>query len=83
MALDEFQYFNRKPLFDFCSLLQAEVDKLSARAESVKGGLIVLGSLHAESQPQGAHRALLHFRQFLAQLAHGAATPGIGYSLPP
>jgi uncharacterized protein len=24
VALDEFQYFNRKPLFDFCSLLQAE-----------------------------------------------------------
>lgn len=39
VALDEFQYFNRKPLFDFCSLLQAD---------SVKGGLIVLGSLHAE-----------------------------------
>ena len=48
VALDEFQYFNRKPLFDFCSFLQAEVDKLSARAESVRGGLIVLGSLHAE-----------------------------------
>ena len=48
VALDEFQYFNRKPLFDFCSLLQAEVDKLSARADGVKGGLIVLGLLHAE-----------------------------------
>jgi hypothetical protein len=48
VALDEFQYFNRKPLFDFCSLLQAEVDKLSSRADGVKGGLIVLGSLHAE-----------------------------------
>lgn len=48
IALDEFQYFSRKPLFDFCSLLQAEVDKLSARADRVKGGLIVLGSLHAE-----------------------------------
>lgn len=48
VALDEFQYFNRKPLFDFCSLLQAEVDQLSARADRVRGGLIVLGSLHAE-----------------------------------
>jgi uncharacterized protein len=48
VALDEFQYFNRKPLFDFCSLLQAEVDKLAARADQVHGGLIVLGSLHAE-----------------------------------
>lgn len=48
VALDEFQYFHRKPLFDFCSLLQAEVDRLSARAAEVAGGLIVLGSLHAE-----------------------------------
>ena len=48
IALDEFQYFSRKPLFDFCSLLQAEVDRLSAMAEKVPGGLIVLGSLHAE-----------------------------------
>ena len=48
IALDEFQYFSRKPLFDFCSLLQAEIDALSARADRVKGGLIVLGSLHAE-----------------------------------
>ena len=48
IALDEFQYFSRKPLFDFCSLLQAEIDKLSARANQIKGGLIVLGSLHAE-----------------------------------
>jgi AAA+ ATPase superfamily predicted ATPase len=48
VALDEFQYFNRKPLFDFCSLLQAEVDKLSADADNITGGLIVLGSLHAE-----------------------------------
>lgn len=48
IAIDEFQYFNRKPLFGFCSLLQAEVDKLSAQADQIRGGLIVLGSLHAE-----------------------------------
>jgi hypothetical protein len=48
IALDEFQYFNRKRLFDFCSLLQAVVDRLAAKADSVPGGLIVLGSLHAE-----------------------------------
>lgn len=48
VALDEFQYFHRKQLADFCSLLQAEVDSLSARAADVPGGLIVLGSLHAE-----------------------------------
>lgn len=48
VALDEFQYFHRKQLVDFCSLLQAEVDTLSARASEIPGGLIVLGSLHAE-----------------------------------
>lgn len=48
VALDEFQYFNRKRLFDFCSMLQAVVDRLAARADSVAGGLIVLGSLHSE-----------------------------------
>ena len=48
VALDEFQYFHRKQLSDFCSLLQAEVDRLAARSSEVKGGLIVLGSLHAE-----------------------------------
>lgn len=48
IALDEFQYFHRKQLFDFCSLLQAEVDRLAARSAEVPGGLIVLGSLHAE-----------------------------------
>ncbi len=48
VAIDEFQYFHRKPLSDFCSLLQAEVDRLAARASEVTGGLIVLGSLHAE-----------------------------------
>lgn len=48
VALDEFQYFHRKQLTDFCSLLQAEVDSLASRAEEISGGLIVLGSLHAE-----------------------------------
>ncbi|MGY6518896.1 MAG: ATP-binding protein [Lysobacteraceae bacterium] len=48
IAMDEFQYFHRKHLFDFCSMLQAEVDRLAADASDVRGGLIVLGSLHAE-----------------------------------
>lgn len=48
VVLDEFQYFHRKQLADFCSLLQAEVDRLAAKAADVPGGLIVLGSLHAE-----------------------------------
>ncbi len=50
VALDEFQYFNRKALFAFTSQLQAEVDRLSARADRVPGGLIVLGSLVTEMQ---------------------------------
>jgi len=48
IALDEFQYFNRKVLWEFTSQLQAEVDRLSAIADQVPGGLIVLGSLHTE-----------------------------------
>lgn len=48
VALDEFQYFSRKHLSEFTSHLQAVVDDLSARADEVPGGLMVLGSLHAE-----------------------------------
>lgn len=48
VVLDEFQYFNRQALSPFCSFLQAEVDGLSATASQVRGGLIVLGSIHTE-----------------------------------
>ena len=48
VVLDEFQYFNRKPFEEFCSLLQAAVDRCSNDAASVPGGLIVLGSVHTE-----------------------------------
>jgi len=48
VIIDEFQYFNRKVLYEFNSLLQYEVDTLSADAGNVKGGLIVLGSIHTE-----------------------------------
>lgn len=48
VALDEFQYFNRKVLFEFTSQLQSVVDRLSAAANQVGGGLIVLGSLYTE-----------------------------------
>lgn len=48
LILDEFQYFNRKSYEEFCSHLQASVDRLAAKAEQVTGGLIVLGSLHTE-----------------------------------
>ena len=48
VALDEFQYFSRKHLYEFTSHLQAVVDDLSADAANVPGGLFVLGSLHTE-----------------------------------
>ncbi|MEZ6097355.1 MAG: ATP-binding protein [Pirellulaceae bacterium] len=48
IILDEFQYFNRKGYEEFCSYLQASVDRLAAKADQVRGGLIVLGSIHTE-----------------------------------
>lgn len=48
IALDEFQYFSRKHLFELTSHLQAVVDELSRDAASVPGGLFVLGSIHTE-----------------------------------
>jgi hypothetical protein len=48
VALDEFQYFNRERLREFCSHLQEEVDQLSATADAVPGGLLVLGSIQTE-----------------------------------
>lgn len=50
IALDEFQYFTRAHLSDFPSFLQREVDALSARAGTVTGGLLVLGSIYTEIQ---------------------------------
>src|SRR5262245_45919307 len=41
LVLDEFQYFNRKGYEEFCSSLQAVVDRLAAKADKVSGGLIV------------------------------------------
>ena len=48
VALDEFQYFNRDRLREFCSHLQEVVDELTAVASSVTGGLLVLGSIQTE-----------------------------------
>ncbi len=48
VVLDEFQYFNRPKLKDFCSYLQHEVDTLSNKSSTVTGGLFVLGSIHTE-----------------------------------
>lgn len=48
VAVDEFQYFHRKSLFEFTSHLQLEVDRLARDGADVRGGLIVLGSIHTE-----------------------------------
>ncbi len=48
VVLDEFQYFNRKGFEGFCSLLQAASDRLAAKAARVRGGWVVLGSIHTE-----------------------------------
>jgi AAA+ ATPase superfamily predicted ATPase len=48
LVLDEFQYFNRKGYEEFCSYLQAAVDRLAGKAHQVPGGLVVLGSIHTE-----------------------------------
>jgi uncharacterized protein len=48
VVLDEFQYFTRKTLSEFPSHLQAAVDRLAQDATAVTGGLLVLGSIHAE-----------------------------------
>lgn len=62
VALDEFQYFNRKVLHEFTSQLQSEVDRLTRRAGQVSGGLIVLGSLHTEMSAllEDRHAPLYH-----------------------
>lgn len=48
IVLDEFQYFNRKGYEEFCSFLQAGVDRLADKADQISGGLIVLGSIYTE-----------------------------------
>ena len=48
LILDEFQYFHRKGYEEFCSYLQASVDRLETKGGQVRGGLIVLGSIHTE-----------------------------------
>ena len=48
VAIDEFQYFNRQALFEFNSHLQFQIDNLARDAGDVTGGLIVLGSIHAD-----------------------------------
>jgi AAA+ ATPase superfamily predicted ATPase len=71
VAVDEFQYFHRKALFEFTSHLQLEVDRLAREASDVRGGLIVLGSIHTEMA------ALLEDRSapLFARLTHALDVP--------
>jgi AAA+ ATPase superfamily predicted ATPase len=48
VIFDEFQYFNRSHLREFNSELQRVVDGLARDASNVPGGLVVLGSIHAD-----------------------------------
>jgi len=53
VALDEFQHFHRRVLYEFTSHLQFEVDRLAAQASTVTGGLLVLGSIHTDGRASG------------------------------
>ena len=48
VVLDEFQYFQRKSLFPFNSMLQFEVDRFRLGERMALGGIVLLGSLHTE-----------------------------------
>lgn len=71
VAVDEFQYFHRKALYEFTSHLQYEVDRLAGETSEVRGGLIVLGSIHTEMA------ALLEDRgaPLFARLTHALELP--------
>ena len=71
VALDEFQYFHRKALYEFTSHLQYEVDRLTADAASVKGGLVVLGSIHTEMAALLEDRSAPLFNRITDELTVG------------
>lgn len=71
VVLDEFQYFNRATLSAFSSALQREVDVLMADAESVPGGLVVLGSLHTEISALLENRQAPLFNRTTDEIALG------------
>ncbi|MBI2571719.1 MAG: ATP-binding protein [Candidatus Schekmanbacteria bacterium] len=48
VVLDEFQYFSKKSLFPFNSMLQFEVDRFRLGERAARGGIVLLGSLHTE-----------------------------------
>lgn len=70
VALDEFQYLSRKALYPFTSELQSEVDRLVA-SPRIKGGLIVLGSLHTEMQALLEDRSAPLYQRLTAMISLG------------
>lgn len=68
VALDEFQYFHRKALYEFNSHLQYEVDRLTSDASAVHGGLFVLGSIHTEMAALLEDRSAPLFNRITDQL---------------
>jgi AAA+ ATPase superfamily predicted ATPase len=48
IVLDEFQYFQKKSLYPFNSMLQFEVDRFRLGERQARGGMVLLGSLHTE-----------------------------------
>src|SRR5207344_1169226 len=48
VVLDEFQYFQKKSLYPFNSMLQFEVDRFRLGERPARGGMVLLGSLHTE-----------------------------------
>jgi hypothetical protein len=71
VALDEFQYFNRERLREFCSHLQSHVDELSARASEVAGGLLLLGSIQTEMTALLEDRAAPLFNRTTDEISLG------------
>lgn len=71
VVLDEFQYFNRDRLHEFCSHLQGEIDRLAADAASVHGGLVVLGSIQAEVNALLEDRAAPLYNRTTDEIALG------------
>ena len=48
VVLDEFQYFQKKSLYAFNSMLQFEVDRFRLGERTARGGMVLLGSIHTE-----------------------------------
>ncbi len=68
VAIDEFQYFHRRALFEFTSHLQYEADRLASEGDRPCGGLVVLGSIHTEMAALLEDRSAPLFNRLTDQL---------------